>query len=1723
MGNDLSVSIELRADTAQFSSQMQGAAQSIGPGLRAASQQGAQGLSALDAAIAALTDDEVKYIQSLANEAAQIGKTRGERAAYIAQTKGMSQAAQDLAKAVGDKAEEFKRAEEATDKLGRGVQGLTSYMVRLAGGTGAGGATRALGLIAPAAGVAGLAIGAVAAAAGALALAYKQGAAEADEYRKALVMTGNAAGTTVGQLGDMARAISQSTGTQGAAAAALAQMAGSGRVAADNLQAFTQVALGLERSVGVPVQQTVRELAELSKAPLAASVKLNEQYHYLTSAVYDQIKALEEQGRKDEAAALAQRTYATEIGRRKDEIVQNLGYMERAWNSVTDAVKGTWDAIRGIGRASTDVERLKAISGELAKLSAAKAKSDAGGLWNTITGAGRVGSTAYAEVADRIKSLQAEAQALYDNAGAAQKNADAQAALSAATQARADQDKIIAQGASKTVQMSRAMADAAENYRTQLAAIAINQAQGINQDKELAAAQQQLATALSTVQAQYAERKKQAKSDQGQSELANLKAQLAAAQLYGKQLQELGAAASKLNSGERDSLKLGEQIKITTDAKTLSRLREAQATADALGLQQRANSEAEKTINEHQRLIDTTARDAKNLDERAAAQERANEVFGLGRAAIEQMTLAEYERQAAEARASGADAQYIAELGAKIAAQKRWIASLGVADYKSAEQHADELLRNAQELNRAYGDEAQLSGQTGVEREKIAAQTKIQLKYAKELAAIDAKNLSDVEKQALRDKLLQARSLEMAAATAKIEQQYFDKTVDEIGNALTDVLMRAFDFGKDSAKNFLDSLKSMFNSLVLRPTVSLIVKNGVNSVVSMLTGGGNGNGGGGNGSNLLGLGKNAYSVYNSLGGSMSLPNVVGTVYANNMAGLFYEGNTLDAFLASNGAFGTAPAGAAPAGAASSLLSSAGAAVAGAAVGYLGGSALSNGFSAIGNNANTTVAAGTAIGATIGSIFPVIGTSIGALAGGLIGGLVNRLFGHKLTDTGIEGDFGGDAGFTGQSYQKYSGGWFSSSYTQHGALDAEVQQGLAAQFDSMRAGAAGMASVLGLGTDVIESFSAHIKLSLKGLSDEDATTKINEEFDKIAESLAAATLGTDAYTHSGETALSTLTRLSGSLAAVNTAFDTLNLSLMQSSLAGGDLADRLLTAFGGADNFNSTTSNYWQNYYSDGERVATITRQLTAQLASLGLEMPKTREGFRLLVEAQDLMTDSGLSTFAALMNIEGAFAQITPAAADAAAALEQLRAAFVKNYYSQDEQTALIRAQLADQFSQLGLDMPGTREAFRALVEAQDQTTEAGLAAYTALLQMQDAFAQITPAAQAAADAVKAATDAAWASMQQAIQSARDAAQAELDLRQERVDAAQAVVDLTRDQARELRGLVDGTAALSAAQANTWIDNALKAARATGYLPDAEGLSDAITAARAGMQTSNYSSRQDYEAAQLILANKLEALGDTGDAQLGTDQLLLEQAKNEVDRLDLLLKAGRDALDEARGNTVAVKDVASAVRDFYAALFAETGEQQSATGTGTTGAAGVASFGGGYGASSASSAATWDEANNRLITSTGYIDYNTGIQYYNDGGSAPIVSGNAVDAEAQTQFLLNLWKAQALEPDKAKASDMARIFGTTYIPAYADGGLHSGGVRMVGERGPEMEITGPARYFSAERTRQLLGGGADVVAAIQALQGQGYDIGRALIVLLQSVEQMARKQDAIGVLQREAA
>lgn len=207
-----------------------------------------------------------------------------------------------------------------------------------------------------------------AAAVAALGLAYYKGSEEADSYNKALIFTGNAAGTSASQLAVMAQQVSSTIGTTGAAAEVLAKLAGNGKIASGSFELIAEAALQMERATGRSIDETIAELAKIAKDPVAAAKELNDQYHFLTASVYAQIVALKQQGDTVGAANLLTDTYAATIAARTGQITQNLGLIERSWNSIRDAAKAALDVPLSIGREKGLADQLADERAKLADL-----------------------------------------------------------------------------------------------------------------------------------------------------------------------------------------------------------------------------------------------------------------------------------------------------------------------------------------------------------------------------------------------------------------------------------------------------------------------------------------------------------------------------------------------------------------------------------------------------------------------------------------------------------------------------------------------------------------------------------------------------------------------------------------------------------------------------------------------------------------------------------------------------------------------------------------------------------------------------------------------------------------------------------------------------------------------------------------------------------------------------------------------------------------------------------------------------------------------------------------------------------------------------------------------------------------------------------------------------------------------------------------------------------
>jgi len=228
--------------------------------------------------------------------------------------------------------------------------------------------TGAAGLLFSATGIA--ALGLATAVAG-VSYAVVKGAQDQKAMNDALVMTGDYAGVTSDRLNEMAHAAVTAGGSISEAKKVATELAASGKFSGEQISYITEATVAWEHATGRSVDQIIKDFESLTVEGYGSSaratemvsknaLKLDETYHFLTEAIYEQIRALEKEGDAKAASALATETFAKTMHDRSEEIIANAGSIARAWNEVKEVIGAVADGLGNIGKRATpgsEVER----------------------------------------------------------------------------------------------------------------------------------------------------------------------------------------------------------------------------------------------------------------------------------------------------------------------------------------------------------------------------------------------------------------------------------------------------------------------------------------------------------------------------------------------------------------------------------------------------------------------------------------------------------------------------------------------------------------------------------------------------------------------------------------------------------------------------------------------------------------------------------------------------------------------------------------------------------------------------------------------------------------------------------------------------------------------------------------------------------------------------------------------------------------------------------------------------------------------------------------------------------------------------------------------------------------------------------------------------------------------------------------------------------------------
>jgi len=287
-----------------------------------------------------------------------------------------------------------------------------------------------------------------------------------------------------------------------------------------------------------------------------------------------------------------------------------------------------------------------------------------------------------------------------------------------------------------------------------------------------------------------------------------------------------------------------------------------------------------------------------------------------------------------------------------------------------------------------------------------------------------------------------------------------------------------------------------------------------------------------------------------------------------------------------------------------------------------------------------------------------------LIGGIFGKVSTSVTGQGLT--GEKQSLGNimTNQFQGQYYtdvQVRKKSWFSSSTKNQTYLTeagAELEQQITAVFkgiyDSVLVATESLGQSQSAIRDVLDSFEVDIgRVSLQGTGAE-IQERLSAVFGAAADSIAKAAMpGLEQFQDVGEGYFATLIRVATELDTVNGMFDMLGNTLFTLGISGVEASQSLIDLFGGLSEFQSSVSEYYDTFYTQEEKIRKTTEQLTKVFSNLGLTLPDSIKGYRDIVNAQDLTTQSGQETFYTLINLSESFKTVVDYADEAAIAIEK--------------------------------------------------------------------------------------------------------------------------------------------------------------------------------------------------------------------------------------------------------------------------------------------------------------------------------------------------------------------------------------------------------------------------------------------------------------------------------------
>lgn len=208
-------------------------------------------------------------------------------------------------------------------------------------------------------------VGAAAAAIGTFAVAAEEGYKSSEDFRRAMILTGGAAGVTEGQFRAMAQSIASETGRSvGTAKEALQQLVASGQVAPQNIAKMGTAIVQIAHLTGESSSEVAKQFEDMA-TDVVGWIQRHKQYaDSLTSSQVETIRQLQKMGDIQGAVGVA-----------LDAINQKTADSAGFWTRLGTSAANAWEKLtHAIGGNTTAEDKLATIDARIAAVQARMAQ-----------------------------------------------------------------------------------------------------------------------------------------------------------------------------------------------------------------------------------------------------------------------------------------------------------------------------------------------------------------------------------------------------------------------------------------------------------------------------------------------------------------------------------------------------------------------------------------------------------------------------------------------------------------------------------------------------------------------------------------------------------------------------------------------------------------------------------------------------------------------------------------------------------------------------------------------------------------------------------------------------------------------------------------------------------------------------------------------------------------------------------------------------------------------------------------------------------------------------------------------------------------------------------------------------------------------------------------------------------------------------------------------------